>query len=103
MIDAPARRGWRTVVALGWAAAALAGCTVVGGRPGLSYQNEPDLGRSFVRPLHPVPRASTDWVADKPQFIGVAISGGGSRSANFGMAALTELDRLGEQQHDDAL
>jgi predicted acylesterase/phospholipase RssA len=103
MIDAPARRGWRTVVALGWAAAALAGCTVVGGRPGLSYQNEPDLGRSFVRPLHPVPRASTDWVADKPQFIGVAISGGGSRSANFGMAALTELDRLGVLQHVDAL
>ena len=103
MTEPAARRSWRTVLALGLVAGTLAGCTVVGGRPGLSYQNEPDLGRSFVRPLHPVPRAATEWVADKPQFIGVAISGGGSRSANFGMAALAELDRLGVLQDVDAL
>ena len=102
MTDPAARRRWRAVSCLGLATL-MAGCTVVSGRPGVSYRNEPDLGRSFVRPLHPVPRAATEWVADKPQFVGLAISGGGSRSANFGMAALAELDRLGILQHVDAV
>src|SRR6185369_12923608 len=35
-------------------------------------------------------------------FIGVAISGGGSRAANFSAAALLELDRLGILQHTAA-
>ncbi|WP_157803911.1 patatin-like phospholipase family protein [Acidovorax sp. 69] len=85
------------------AVACLAGCTVVGSRPGLSYRNEPDLGRSFVRPQVPVPRAATEWVADRSQFVGLALSGGGSRSANFGMAALEELDKLGILEQVDAI
>ncbi|MBC5763404.1 patatin-like phospholipase family protein [Ramlibacter albus] len=103
MTEAAARPAWRTALCLGLAALTLAGCTVVSGRPGVSYRNEPDLGRSFIRPQNPVPRAPTAWVADKPQFVGLAISGGGSRSANFGMAALQELDELGVLQHVDAV
>src|SRR5690349_8668755 len=103
MTDPAGRRGWRTALCLGLITASLAGCTVVGSRLGMSYRNEPDTGRSFVRPSTPVPRAATEWVADKPQFVGLAISGGGSRSANFGMAALAELDTLGVLQHVDAV
>jgi NTE family protein len=98
-----ARRRRAAPLLLALATLCLAGCTVVSGRPGVSYRNEPDAGRSFVRPQTPVPRASTEWVADRPHFIGLAISGGGSRSANFGMAALTELDRLGVLRHVDAI
>lgn len=103
MTDAAARRVRRTALCALLAASCLAGCSVVSGRPGVSYRNEPDTGRSFVRPLTPVPRAATEWVADKPQFVGLAMSGGGSRSANFGMAALSELDKLGVLQHVDAV
>jgi NTE family protein len=102
MIERAAREGWRATLCTVTAAAVLAGCTVASG-PGLSYQNQPDLGRSFVRPQVPVPRAASEWVADKPTFVGLAVSGGGSRSANFGMAALTELDALGMLQHVDAI
>src|ERR671912_246066 len=103
MIEESVRRAWRTFCGSAAAMACLAGCTVVSGQPGVSYRNEPDTGRSFVRPATPVPRAATEWVADKPQFVGLAMSGGGSRSANFGMAALTELDNLGVLQHVDAI
>lgn len=34
-----------------------------------------------------------------PVFIGIALSGGGSRAANFGAATLLELDRLGMLEH----
>ncbi|MBL0086751.1 MAG: patatin-like phospholipase family protein [Ideonella sp.] len=80
-----------------------AGCTVVPARLGLSYQNRPDEGQSVLRPKYPVPRAPATWPSDKPTFIGLAISGGGSRSANFGMAVLGELDRIGVLQHVDAV
>ena len=103
MIERGGARGWRTVGGMVLLAACLAGCTVVGSRPGLSYRNEPDMGRSFVRPQVPVPRAATEWVADRPQFVGLALSGGGSRSANFGMAALEELDKLGILGNVDAV
>lgn len=103
MIDGACCRGWRAAWSTLLMVVCLAGCTVVGGRPGLSYRNEPDMGRSFVRPLVPVPRAATEWVADRPQFVGVALSGGGSRSANFGMAALAELDQLGILEQVDAI
>lgn len=103
MTEKRARRPcWRAPLAA-LLALGLAGCTVVSGGAGVSYRNEPDTGRSFVRPLTPVPRAATEWVADRPQFIGLAISGGGSRSASFGMAALTELDHLGVLREVDAI
>ncbi len=37
--------------------------------------------------------------ADTDFFIGLALSGGGSRATNFGSAVLWELDRLGILQH----
>lgn len=75
MIERGGARGWCVAWCGVLAAACLAGCTVVGSRPGLSYRNEPDMGRSFVRPQVPVPRAATEWVADRPQFVGLALSG----------------------------
>ena len=85
------------------ACAVLSGCTVIQGEFGLSYKNQPDPGHSFVVPKSPVPRATGDWYSEKPTFIGLAVSGGGARSANFGMAALAELDTLGIMEHVDAI
>jgi len=39
----------------------------------------------------------------RPAFIGVALSGGGSRASNFSIAVLRELDRIGILQHAEAL
>lgn len=82
---------------------ACAGCTVVTGVEGVSYRNPRNQGEALHRPAQPVPRALDKWQADKDTFVGVAISGGGSRSANFGMAALAELDALGLLEHVDAI
>jgi len=92
---------WRFVSNVG--AALLAGCTVVSGEFGVSYQNRIDPGSSFLEPAQPVPRATMNWRPDKPNFVGVAISGGGSRAANFGMAVLTELQAQGMLAHVDAI
>jgi predicted acylesterase/phospholipase RssA len=55
-----------------------------------------------------VPRASiTDWSRaedrERPVFVGVALSGGGSRAASFSAAVLEELHRLGILQHVAAI
>lgn len=81
----------------------LVSCTLMQGQLDISYRNRPDPGTEPVRPTTPVPRAAREWLADKDTFVGVAISGGGSRSANFGMAALTELQQLGVLPHVDAI
>jgi predicted acylesterase/phospholipase RssA len=87
----------------GVCAVLLAGCTVVSGQLGVSYQNRVDPGTSFLEPAHPVPRATMNWRPDRPIFVGVAISGGGSRAANFGMAVLTELQAQGILPQVDAI
>jgi NTE family protein len=69
---------------------------------GVSYQNRPDPQAVF-RPTTPVPRASFKPDLSKDTFIGVAISGGGSRAANFGMAVLNELNQIGVLPHVDAI
>lgn len=81
----------------------VAGCTIIDGRPGFSYMNVRNPGDSWVTATHPVPRATGSWTASKPTFVGVALSGGGSRSANFGMAVLEELDAIGLLEHVDAI
>jgi NTE family protein len=91
---------WQAVIA---GSLCLSGCTAMQGHYGPSYRNLPDPGQSFITPKTAVPRATADWNADKPTFIGVAVSGGGARSANFGMAALAELENLGVIEHVDAI
>lgn len=90
-------------LALAAAMLLCAGCTVVTGVEGVSYRNARNQGEALHKPAKPVPRALDKWRADKDTFVGVAISGGGSRSANFGMAALAELDALGLLEHVDAI
>jgi NTE family protein len=83
--------------------ALCAGCSVVTGIEGVSYRNARNQGDALHQSAWPVPRAVERWQADKDLFVGVAISGGGSRSANFGMAALAELEALGILEHVDAI
>jgi NTE family protein len=40
---------------------------------------------------------------EKPPFIGIALSGGGSRAANFSWAVLRELDRIGLLENAEAI
>lgn len=58
-------------------------------------------------PLQTVPRARKQFSAhdtDVPEtFVGLSISGGGSRAAVYGMAVMRELDRLGILQHVSAI
>lgn len=82
---------------------ALSGCAVVQGQLDVSFRNRPDLSSSILQPSKAVPRASREWVADKPTFVGVAISGGGMRSAAFGMDVLAELGALGILPQVDAV
>jgi predicted acylesterase/phospholipase RssA len=80
-----ARRGPAALLAL-----ALAGCGALLG---------PTANERWGRPQLPPPTRArlTLTPADVPAgvFVGVALSGGGSRSANFAAAALFELERLG--------
>ena len=48
-------------------------------------------------------RISFAELAEPKVFIGIAMSGGGSRAANFSAAALLELDRLGLLKHATAI
>ena len=57
-----------------------------------------------VRPEEPVGRSSAATAADvRPDgcFVGLALSGGGSRSANFSAACMFQLQRLGVLEHVD--
>jgi NTE family protein len=48
-------------------------------------------------------RISFTELAEPKVFVGIAMSGGGSRAANFSAAALLELERLGLLQHATAI
>jgi predicted acylesterase/phospholipase RssA len=54
-----------------------------------------------TRPDKPVATAPAAWQDADGYFVGLAISGGGSRSANFAAAAMFELQRLGMLQRVD--
>jgi predicted acylesterase/phospholipase RssA len=81
----------------------VSACSSLIGPHGGSYRNDRDPGSRLLRPAVPVPRATGEWTDDKPVFVGLAISGGGSRSAVFGTAVLEQLDRIGVLQHVDAV
>lgn len=64
-----------------------------------SFQDEEDSERNS---LQPVPRARVTVEADDwnpPAFVGLTLSGGGSRAAVFSMAVMRELDQLGLLSH----
>src|ERR1051325_5789166 len=77
------------------------GCAILPGhwRPGW---NEPWQGKG------PPPETAASWKlgeqekADK-RFIGLALSGGGSRAANLSIAVMLELQRLGLLEHVDVI
>ncbi len=57
---------------------------------------------SDEQPMRPATNPATPPVYDADgYFVGIAISGGGSRSANFGAASMFQLQRLGVLQHTD--
>ncbi len=66
-----------------------------------------DLIGGKVAEAHQVPRARGHFEptdADVPAvFVGLSISGGGSRAANFGTAALEQLDRMGVLKYVTAI
>ena len=66
--------------------------------PGLevfnAYRNEKLKLKQNVTDIQTLSRSGS-----QDYFIGLALSGGGSRAANFGSAVLWELDRLGILQH----
>jgi NTE family protein len=58
-------------------------------------------------PLHPVPRARLQFEAGDEGvpgvFVGLALSGGGSRAANFSLAAMEQLEEIGLLRHVSAI
>jgi NTE family protein len=58
-------------------------------------------------PLHPVPRARLQFEpgdTDVPEvFVGLALSGGGSRAANFSLAVMQQLEEIGLLRHVTAI
>jgi NTE family protein len=75
----------------------MAGCGILPSIPAYTYVNDKKecatpVTRADLKPLN------TDGA--KPElFVGIAISGGGSRAAVFGAAVLEELDRIGFLDH----
>ena len=73
----------------------LSGCSLL---PGWDSVNNPDKGNTTTA-SQVIGKAATQ----DEMFIGVAISGGGSRAANFGAGVLFELDRLGILERADVI
>lgn len=85
-------------------AAWLSGCALVSGVQGVSYMNQPNPGGTvFHVPANPVPRATSRIKPARDTFVGVAVSGGGSRSATFGLAVLAQLQAQGLLGSVDAI
>ncbi|MEQ1720396.1 MAG: patatin-like phospholipase family protein [Nitrosomonas sp.] len=75
----------------------MTGCGILPSIPAYTYVNEEQEGGT------PVPRANHAPLnasgGNAKIFVGIAISGGGSRAAVFGAAVLEELDRAGFLDH----
>lgn len=65
------------------------------------------MGSAAEITRYPVPRARSMFSADDkdipPDFIGLALSGGGSRAANFSMAVMEQLEQIGLMRHVTAI
>lgn len=75
----------------------MVGCGVLPSIPAYTYVNEEQKGSAPVTRAEHAP-LSTDKEKSEV-FVGVAISGGGSRAAVFGAAVLEELDKAGFLDH----
>ena len=75
----------------------LNGCAVL---PFNSHMNDPSDG--LKHPTRAYTNVTVEDLGNKP-FVGLAISGGGSRAANFGAAILEELGRHGFLKHVTAI
>jgi NTE family protein len=70
------------------------------------YTSKNEICSNNEQPCAEVPRANINFPskpAPKNYFIGVALSGGGSRAANFSAAVLEQLEDLGFLQHVSAI
>lgn len=98
------KRTWRPCAAGLMTGVWMSGCTMVSGLPEVSYMNRPNAGGAvFHVPAKSVPRATRDVTPQRDTFVGLAISGGGSRSATFGLAALEQLQAQGLLESVDAI
>ena len=84
----------RRTLTIAVAIVSLHGCASI---PAYVATNEPSAAATRAT------RATTDVVLDNGVFVGVAISGGGARAANFSAAVLLELERLGFLKHVSAI
>lgn len=88
---------------------ALAGCGFIPTYTSNNFplnQKIPDT-KTDASACDPQSRSSISFSTDcgylPPAFIGISLSGGGSRAANFGMAALSNLYEMGILQHATAI
>ena len=71
-------------------------------RSGTFLEAAPTNANIEADALRPTTRTSTAPIVDRDgYFVGIAVSGGGSRSANFAAACMFQLQRLGVLQHCD--
>lgn len=84
--------------------AAISACSISPPKESVSYQNRPTREDDFFSPsLGAVPRAKQSSDQQQPHFIGIALSGGGSRAANFSAAVLEQLDNIGILREVDVI
>ena len=89
----------RRILSLGGLGGLLAGCAIIHVYSAANVERGADPP---VKPTRATMRLrSTDLHRDV--FVGIAMSGGGARAANFSAAVLLELDRLGFLSHASAI
>ena len=76
-------------------ASLLSGCTVLALRPNRGVENSQFVLQETPRLRIDAPKARIEHPLPSEHFIGIALSGGGSRAANFSAAALEQLEQFG--------
>ena len=75
--------------------ALLSGCTVLALRPNSGVENRMFTVQEAPRLRIDAPKARIQNPMPNDHFIGIALSGGGSRAANFSAASLEQLEQFG--------
>ena len=76
-------------------AALMSGCTVLALRPNSGIENRTFAVQETPRLRIDAPKARIQNPMPSDHFIGIALSGGGSRAANFSAASLEQLEEFG--------